>query len=411
MNTKNIGIIGGGLSGLTAAHSLLQSKNKLNVTIIEKKNRIGGRILTKKFEDCYIELGAQFFIEDGEVHQIIKKLNLKHIVKLSEENFFSFYDGQDIKTRKDLLNSNINDDNKVKELEKLLNKAKNFSVCKELISCSFEEWYKKNIGESTLTFCNRVLMSIGFRDAKSINACFGLTLINALFIRNNYLLKEGLSEFINKLSKEITKSGGKIITNADCIMIKKPEKEFNIKIEKNGKIIEKTFDAIISTIKPEDLINIFNIDMISTLKNIKGHPLKMYVIKTDEKLWGKTWGLVIYKKDCPIYLICDWKNISNTKIEAPILCICSSNIKKNQITSELKKLFDKNKCNFSIIYEKNWEVGLHQPDEKFFIIRKKIHENLPDNFYLAGDWTALPALEGAVISGLKASKNLMVKIN
>ena len=74
---------------------------------------------------------------------------------------------------------------------------------------------------------------------------------------------------------------------------------------------------------------------------------------------------------------------------------------------ELKELFGKD-LTYSIIHEKKWDVGLHQPDENLFIIRKKIKEDLPKNFYLAGDWMSLPALEGAVISGLKAAENAKI---
>jgi protoporphyrinogen oxidase len=407
MKQNNIGIIGGGLSGLTAAHSLIKSKEKINITVIEKNSEIGGRILTKKFDNCSIELGAQFFIEGGEVHKIIDKLKLKPIIKLSENNFFSFYNGKEIKSRIALLNSN--NLNEIKELKILFDKAKKFSICQDLISCSFEEWYKKNIGKSTLDLCNRILMSMGFRDTKSINACFGLTLINALFNRNNYLLKEGLTELVNKLAVDISNSGGEIITNANCLSIDSEEKKFNIKMRIKGKIIEKKFDKLISTINPEDLINIYNFKMVSQLKNIRGHSLKMFIIKINKKLWRDTWGLVINKKDCPIYLICDLKNVTNYELETPLLCVCSSNINKYQLISELKELFGNNLI-YSIIHEKKWDIGLHQPDENFFIIRKKIKEKLPKNFYLAGDWMSLPALEGAVISGLKAAESVKIKI-
>ena len=57
---KNIVIIGAGISGLAAAYKLKQ--NGVNVTLIEARNRIGGRIFTHKFgdENLTCELGAEW---------------------------------------------------------------------------------------------------------------------------------------------------------------------------------------------------------------------------------------------------------------------------------------------------------------------------------------------------------------
>lgn len=58
--TTDILIVGGGLSGLMAARSLTEAG--LNVEIVEKAGRIGGRLLTRRYgETGLADLGAQFF--------------------------------------------------------------------------------------------------------------------------------------------------------------------------------------------------------------------------------------------------------------------------------------------------------------------------------------------------------------
>ena len=78
-----------------------------------------------------------------------------------------------------------------------------------------------------------------------------------------------------------------------------------------------------------------------------------------------------------------------------------------EIISEIKNLFSKLKPQCKIIYEKKWTVGLHQHNEQFYNIRKEVLKELPEGFYIAGDWMTLPALEGAIISGTRSAKLLI----
>ncbi|MCB0847883.1 MAG: NAD(P)-binding protein, partial [Bacteroidetes bacterium] len=47
-------IIGAGLAGLTAGHKL----RHLQIAILEKENRVGGRVFVEKYENFIYELGA-----------------------------------------------------------------------------------------------------------------------------------------------------------------------------------------------------------------------------------------------------------------------------------------------------------------------------------------------------------------
>src|SRR5260221_2402815 len=55
---KHIVIIGGGVAGTSAAYHLKQLGYK--VTIVEKNDRLGGRIHSVKMDDVNVELGAAF---------------------------------------------------------------------------------------------------------------------------------------------------------------------------------------------------------------------------------------------------------------------------------------------------------------------------------------------------------------
>jgi len=67
MNNKSVGIIGGGLAGLTASYFL--KKEGINVTVIEARDRLGGRIYTNYSDtETSVELGATWL---GKKHTIL----------------------------------------------------------------------------------------------------------------------------------------------------------------------------------------------------------------------------------------------------------------------------------------------------------------------------------------------------
>ena len=82
--SKNVVIIGAGISGLAAAYKLKQAG--VNVTLIEARNRIGGRIFTHKFADDNLtcELGAEWV---GKSHNRLIELCNEFKLELQNHQF------------------------------------------------------------------------------------------------------------------------------------------------------------------------------------------------------------------------------------------------------------------------------------------------------------------------------------
>ena len=88
---NRIVVVGGGISGLAAAHRLAE-RGKTNVTLIEASSRLGGTIQTEYRDDFLIERGPDSFIsEKPEALDLAKRLGLEpQLIQTNEKYRRSF---------------------------------------------------------------------------------------------------------------------------------------------------------------------------------------------------------------------------------------------------------------------------------------------------------------------------------
>src|SRR5437879_671309 len=60
---QTVVIVGGGISGLTLAYRLQQEAPAVQVTLLEKENRLGGTLGTERRDGFIVELGANGFLD------------------------------------------------------------------------------------------------------------------------------------------------------------------------------------------------------------------------------------------------------------------------------------------------------------------------------------------------------------
>ena len=58
----NVTIVGGGLTGLTAAYYLGHAKPDWTITLYEQAPRFGGKIQTQRVDDFVVELGPDSYL-------------------------------------------------------------------------------------------------------------------------------------------------------------------------------------------------------------------------------------------------------------------------------------------------------------------------------------------------------------
>jgi len=80
---KRILIVGGGISGLAAAHRLLELAPSLQVTLIEASSRLGGTLQTNERDGFILERGPDSFIsEKPQALELAKRLGLSsHLIE------------------------------------------------------------------------------------------------------------------------------------------------------------------------------------------------------------------------------------------------------------------------------------------------------------------------------------------
>jgi protoporphyrinogen/coproporphyrinogen III oxidase len=93
-------IVGGGISGLAAAHRLLELGKSKQVTVIESSNRLGGTIETEERDGFLLERGPDSFIsEKPQALELAKRLGLESRLIQTNENYRRSFIGRNGRLR------------------------------------------------------------------------------------------------------------------------------------------------------------------------------------------------------------------------------------------------------------------------------------------------------------------------
>lgn len=89
----NVTIVGGGLTGLTAAYYLGHAKSEWNITLYEQGPRFGGKIQTQRVDDFVVELGPDSYLgRKTEMTDLIYDLGLGDTLVSNETGQAFVYD-------------------------------------------------------------------------------------------------------------------------------------------------------------------------------------------------------------------------------------------------------------------------------------------------------------------------------
>ncbi|MCY1153401.1 MAG: FAD-dependent oxidoreductase [Sphaerochaetaceae bacterium] len=299
-------IIGGGISGLVTAAYL--SKNNLDVTLIEKCDKVGGLIGSFEKDGFLFDSGIRATENSGSLFPMLRdlKINLEFLentvsIKVKDK-IIKVKNEDSLKDYETMLSSIFTEDkNEIHTIIKLIKQISDFMEVlygidnplfldmkqdKDYLMKTVLPWmikYKKTINKivklnepvneylSKIT-TNKALIDVisqhFFKDTPTFFALSYFRLYN-----DYYYPKGGTKSLIEALENYIISNNGKIIKNTEI-------KEINIK-DKTVKSNNKTFeyDKLIWAADLKTLYNIVNIEGATSL-NLKEYNKKLNAIKT-----------------------------------------------------------------------------------------------------------------------------------
>jgi protoporphyrinogen oxidase len=362
---KNVLIVGGGISGIYLAYKYSKLYPSYKITLLEKSDYLGGRVLSFKKNEVSFEIGAgRFARHHKKLMKLIKELKLNDkIIPINNEKSFIDVDKPIKKPSnfKELLEE-IN--NKIKD-----RKDYDTKPIKDLITKNEQKIYDELVKHSEY-----------YSELEHYSAEYYYYVNQEQFNKSDFfVLGGGLSQLIQQLEKLINNKVN-IKLNSTVQQIKyNNKKQFEVKIKKNNKSNEnneinyQNFDKVFLAIDLKGLNKIkfpsINFDQLNELLAIE--PLyriyaKYPIDKTTGKVWFHDIGKVITNSPIKYIIPINSSNgtimISYTDgLYAKELYEKGNKTKINSIIEEeLIKLFPLVNINKAEWYKHYyWDVGAH----------------------------------------------------
>ena len=416
MQNKKVIIIGAGLSGLYAGY-LLQ-KQGYDITILEARDRVGGRTLTidgvdlggtwvsskqprimKLCEQFNLNLYRQF--EEG-----VNITYLNHKRRESEQSIYQMQLGQNEESF----------DKYISFFEELSREEDFLEQHPDLDKVSLYDWYLENIVDETIRAAlNRACYGLTCVDSKKVSVVFWLSLLKkGGGFRTLAAVREGGQEFriqggTQQLSEALSRIQN-VILNTEVVSVFKEDHNLVLKTQQ-GEIYSA--DTIVSSI-PLELVPKINWNGLLEKERLdfysKMHMGKItkIVFQYEKPFWReKGYSGKISCDVPPIYLCYD---VCNENYNALVLFIMGTQEYTDSVILEhLSFLLNDARVKTPInIYRKNWNIDSFSggcyfcvPEINTFVVNQQYLMNPSNRIYFAGTETAsdwMGYMEGALES-------------
>ncbi len=268
-----VGIIGGGIAGLTAAYEL--SQLSYEVTILEASHRLGGRIYTHYFSDgSYGELGAMRIpINHSCVLHYVEKFNLsKGSFVNYNPNAFYYLRGQKARLNQfqklfsvyhldpaESIDPRVLYENILKELLDCLSDREKWEIfsptftsgkLKEYNRLTFSQYFRDRLSPDAFELVGRATGMIYYDE---ISVWSGLIDFFAWYQAEQYQLVGGMETLVKAFVERLP---GKIERNAKVNLLQMTDQGVRVGWDNLGSKKEQEFDYVICTVPATALARI-----------------------------------------------------------------------------------------------------------------------------------------------------------
>jgi len=299
----NFVIIGGGISGLNSAYKLAKQFPHIKIQILEKSDRLGGRIKSEIVnDDLTIELGAGGFMSSHKrVIELVKELKLDdQVVPSLNDQIKPRSNGRALAITSDI-DTNIGIIPKIYHIDKfesifdtdfysiidnLTLRMENPVFRKMAMSYTLFDLVEKFFGWST---ANSMVYQFGYRgDFWYQNSVQAVKMFTFDFNPTSafYQFKKGMIQIIQQLALKVKEYHIEISLNTECVDIEKNESKYQIKLS-NGQTINS--DQIILAIPLNSLIKIPFLSKIHNKLNMIRPKALCRIYATFPLVDGKVW--------------------------------------------------------------------------------------------------------------------------
>ena len=256
---EKICIIGGGISGLSAAY-YLQKKGYMNVTVLEKSSRLGGKCHSIRYKDKVYEMGTLMGVPAyTNIKALMKEFYMENDGPLLYRGFFNDKGGKVLQIEK-------NDTSKFRSeflrLPDIMKKYEflqqpGFKNLPEELCEPFSKWCDKNELSVMKKVFSHCFTAYGFGYIDEIPAAYVLKFLdfNTLtsFIEITHLITwtEGIEELIGKLANSLED----IRLTSEVVRITRNE---TIEVETDHEIL--IFDKLVITSPLDEIVNFMEMD-------------------------------------------------------------------------------------------------------------------------------------------------------
>jgi protoporphyrinogen oxidase len=423
-----IAIIGGGLTGISAAK--LFTENKIDFSLFEASDALGGRVRSDNIDGFIIDRGFQIILDSYQ--------NLKSLININDLEPCYFESGAMIGSIKNILANPIKNpkyilNNFLSSSATLLDKI---TLLRLITNSFFSENIGKNSDQRKEISAQKFLNSYGFSD-KFLNdffvpffggvfldwnlsvssRLFEFTFRNFLF-GNAFLPKNGMQALPQLISKNVDLNN--IFLKTKIISIEKNNNKYCV-IDSSNNSCEFDF-VIIATEHSSSIELIKNYAINSTvemLSNLKTLSTTCLHYKTKTSPYNEPLLYLNQNKEQLFAHLTPITNI-NPNYSTSKDCLVSVTVKNSDeyaldqldsiLRSELKNHFGEQINGWDLIDIKKVNYALPYMTKSNLSPWSRTKE-VYEKIYIGGDYTETPSIDGAIKAGVTIASHIIDRVN